>query len=192
VDTGGGTGLGNTAFLYSVDDGALPDPSTYSANATFIEEAATADTTVLLNGTLYTLDTFAAPEPSTFGLLSLGMIAMLLFRTVARRAVCSCPGRDVRKLALSGLELEPIARVDREHLRRGLPERCHVFLRRAFEDLRRSVVHRDDELWLEPLSRGVRRVLRVHDEVAADRHQDEVGLVVVGDQLHVAEASRSA
>jgi len=86
VDTGGGTGLGNTAFLYSVDDGALPDPSTYSANATFIEEAATADTTVLLNGTLYTLDTFAAPEPSTFGLLSLGMIAMLLFRTVARRA----------------------------------------------------------------------------------------------------------
>ncbi len=86
VDTGGGTGLGNTAFLYSVDVGALPNPSTYSANATFIEEAATADTTVLLNGTLYTLDTFAAPELSTFGLLTLGMIAMLLFRTVAQRA----------------------------------------------------------------------------------------------------------
>src|SRR5262244_2948832 len=94
--------------------------------------------------------------------------------------------------ALPSLELEPITGIDREHLRRRLPERRHVFLRRALEDRRRSVVHRDDELRLEPLPRGVGRVLRVHDEVAADGHQDEVGLVVVGDQLHVAEDPRVA
>src|SRR5215472_1107766 len=61
LDTGNGTGLGNMVFLYSVDESALPDPSTYSANAIFIEEAATTDTTVLLNGTVYTLDTLAVP-----------------------------------------------------------------------------------------------------------------------------------
>src|SRR5215472_9673623 len=33
-DAGGGTGLGNMAFLYSSDDSTpLPNPSTYSANA---------------------------------------------------------------------------------------------------------------------------------------------------------------
>jgi len=31
LDTGGGTGLGNMVFLYSADDGALPNPATYSA-----------------------------------------------------------------------------------------------------------------------------------------------------------------
>src|SRR6202011_1874420 len=33
TNTGGGTGLGNMVFLYSSDDTALPNPSTYSANA---------------------------------------------------------------------------------------------------------------------------------------------------------------
>jgi hypothetical protein len=78
LDTGGGTGLGNMVFLYSADDGALPNPATYSANAVFIEEAATTDTTLLANGTVYTLDTLAVPEPSTFVLVSLGGITMLL------------------------------------------------------------------------------------------------------------------
>ena len=38
VNTRMGTGLGNMAFLYSADDSALPDPSTYSANAVFLPE----------------------------------------------------------------------------------------------------------------------------------------------------------
>ncbi len=33
VDTGGGTGLGDQAFLYGLDVYNLPDPSTYSVNA---------------------------------------------------------------------------------------------------------------------------------------------------------------
>ena len=82
LDTGSGTGLGNMVFLFSADDSALPDPSTYSANAIFIEEAASSATTFLSNGTVYTLDTLAVPEPSAIVLLSLGGIAMLL---LARR-----------------------------------------------------------------------------------------------------------
>src|SRR5947209_972128 len=35
-DTGGGTGLGVTAFLYSEDLHNLPNPATYSVNAVFI------------------------------------------------------------------------------------------------------------------------------------------------------------
>jgi len=82
LNTGSGTGLGNMVFLYSADNSALPDPSTYSANATFIEEAATSATTFLSNGTVYTLGTLAVPEPSAIVLLSLGGIAMLV---LARR-----------------------------------------------------------------------------------------------------------
>ncbi len=48
-------------------------------------------------------------------------------------------------------------------------------------------MHRDHELRLEELARRIRGVLRVHDEVAADRHQDQIGLVVAADQAHVAE-----
>jgi hypothetical protein len=82
LDTGSGTGLGDMVFLYSADDGALPTPATYSANVVFTEEAATTDTTLLANGTVYTLDTLAVPEPSTFVLVSLGGITMLLFAGV--------------------------------------------------------------------------------------------------------------
>ena len=35
VNTGGGTGLGRQTFLFSVDEGNLPSPSTLSANAVF-------------------------------------------------------------------------------------------------------------------------------------------------------------
>src|SRR5882724_5281682 len=108
---------------------------------------------------------------------------------VSPRSMCNPPSRRSEPQAL---ELELVPRIDREHLRRRLPERGDVLLRRALQHRERAVVHRDDELRLEPLPRGVGRVLRVHDEVAADRHQDEVGLVVVGDQLHVAEEPRVA
>src|SRR5215813_8199070 len=49
------------------------------------------------------------------------------------------------------LELELVPRIDREHLRRRLPERCDVLLRRALEYRERPVVDRDGELRLEPL-----------------------------------------
>src|SRR5256885_10558277 len=56
----------------------------------------------------------------------------------------------------------------------------------------RPVVERDRVLGPEHLLRRVRRVAGVHDEVAADRDHDEFGLVVLPDQLHVAEESRVA
>jgi hypothetical protein len=63
VDTGGGTGLGNLAILYSGDDSmALPNPSTYSANAVVIKEAASGPTSYVGNGTTYSLDTGASPS----------------------------------------------------------------------------------------------------------------------------------
>jgi hypothetical protein len=62
VDTGGGTGLGNLAVLYSSNDNTpLPAPSSYSANAVFTKEAASGATSYLGNGTNYSLDTAAAP-----------------------------------------------------------------------------------------------------------------------------------
>jgi hypothetical protein len=61
VDTGGGTGLGNLVILYSGDDSqALPNPSTYSANAVIIKEAASGPTSYVGNGTTYNLDTGAS------------------------------------------------------------------------------------------------------------------------------------
>jgi hypothetical protein len=60
ADTGGGTGLGRLAILYSRDDNTqLPDPSTYSANAVFIKESASGSTSYSGNGTTFSLDTSA-------------------------------------------------------------------------------------------------------------------------------------
>ena len=74
VDTGGGTGLGDLAFLYSSDDSTpLPAPSTYSVNAVFIPEDPSGFTHYNGNGTDYIL---GAPEPSTFALLGLGLVAI--------------------------------------------------------------------------------------------------------------------
>jgi hypothetical protein len=75
VDTGGGTGLGQTAFLYSNDDSTpLPNPSTYSLNAVTIHEAAVGSTSFTGNGTTYT---FESPEPGTFALIALAFLALL-------------------------------------------------------------------------------------------------------------------
>jgi hypothetical protein len=77
IDTGLGTGLGTTTFLYSADGSTpLPAPSTYSANVQFIPESTTSSQTYYLgNGTLYVLDT---PEPSSWILFAIGSIALLL------------------------------------------------------------------------------------------------------------------
>lgn len=68
ADTGLGTGLGDLAFLYSSDDGRLPAPSTYSANAVFLSENPSGFTTYLGNGTNYLL---GAPEPGSLQLVLL-------------------------------------------------------------------------------------------------------------------------
>ena len=77
IDTGKGTGLGGTAFLYSADDSTpLPPPSTYSANVQFIPESTSSPQTHYFgNGTIYVL---AAPEPSSWALFGIGSIALLL------------------------------------------------------------------------------------------------------------------
>jgi hypothetical protein len=62
LDTGLGTGLGNQAVLFSRDNSMpLPPPSTYSANAATMKEAASGPTLYLGNGTTYTLDPEASP-----------------------------------------------------------------------------------------------------------------------------------
>jgi PEP-CTERM motif len=84
VDTGGGTGLGITAFLFSEDLGDLPDPSTFSANAAFINEntgngVGTIETDFNGNGTIYRIISKddGSPEPSTFVLMGLGAAVVL-------------------------------------------------------------------------------------------------------------------
>jgi hypothetical protein len=86
-DTGGGTGLGVTAFLYSEDLHNLPNPATYSVNAVFINEAfgngggGTIETDYNGNGTIYKIFSIddGSPEPSTFVLLGTGA-ALLVWR----------------------------------------------------------------------------------------------------------------
>jgi hypothetical protein len=86
-DSGGGTGLGTTAFLFSADLANLPNPSTYSVNAVTMPEGATivsalcpggiakpcSETIYNGNGTLYNIFSSAAPEPGTLVLLGLGV-----------------------------------------------------------------------------------------------------------------------
>ena len=74
VDTGGGTGLGTLAFLFSSDDSTpLPDPSNYSANVATILEGPSGVTHFNGNGTDYALN---APEPATFGFMGVGLMVL--------------------------------------------------------------------------------------------------------------------
>jgi hypothetical protein len=91
-DTGGGTGLGTTAFLYSEDLGNLPAPSTFSVNAVFINEAfgsggGTIETDYNGNGTIYRIFSVddGSPEPSTLVLMGIGVAIVVWRRTPARR-----------------------------------------------------------------------------------------------------------
>jgi hypothetical protein len=81
VDTGGGTGLGLTAFLYSLDDGNLPSPATYSRNAVFFPESQVVvngltETDFTGNGTLYRLFSAPAPVPEPSGWALLGTVTV--------------------------------------------------------------------------------------------------------------------
>jgi PEP-CTERM motif len=79
-DSGLGTGLGNLAFLYGADLNNLPNPSTYSANASFLllgrpVAGGYYETDYNGNGTIYRLYT-PTPEPSTVGFIGLGIVAL--------------------------------------------------------------------------------------------------------------------
>ena len=81
-DSGGGTGLGGSAFLYSADENNLPDPSTYSANAVVIQEGPsiggglTETKYIGAFGTEFDIFSTETPEPSTVPILSgLGLVA---------------------------------------------------------------------------------------------------------------------
>ena len=95
IDTGGGTGLGLTAFLFGVTTG-LPDPSTFSANAIEIAIGSDNGTGVPLlkvpgfvetefvgNGTLYEL--FSVPEPGTWQLLGVALLLLAGMGFAGRR-----------------------------------------------------------------------------------------------------------
>lgn len=80
VDTGGGTGIGFTMFLYSDDEHNLPDPASFSVNAVFILEGPTIvgsfiETDYFSDGTLYQIFS-NAPEPATLPLMGLAAIVM--------------------------------------------------------------------------------------------------------------------
>jgi len=85
VNTGGGTGLGGTAFFYSEDLGNLPDPSTYSNNVVVITETfgpvgTLVETDRTANGTAFSFFSNGdapVPEPSTLTLIALGAAAIV-------------------------------------------------------------------------------------------------------------------
>lgn len=68
LDTGLGTGLGNTGILISADDANTLgiDVSVPSANAVFLKEAASGPTSYVNDGTNYALDTSAVPTSLTY------------------------------------------------------------------------------------------------------------------------------
>lgn len=91
INTGAGTGIGNMALLYSADDGILPPPSTYSANAVFLPENPSGYTSYVgPDGRDYVL---GVPEPRTFSLFgfAIGAITLLARRRCIRfRGGLSC------------------------------------------------------------------------------------------------------
>lgn len=93
VNTGGGTGIGLTASLFSLDEGNLPNPSTYSSNAVFIAE--TGHVTVYSNnGDTYRLLDVPTPEPSTF--FSLGAGGLSLAVLARRKKAAQIPSLFLR------------------------------------------------------------------------------------------------
>lgn len=78
INTGAGTGIGNMAFLYSADDGILPPPSSYSANAVSVPENPSGYTSYVgPDGRDYVL---GVPEPQTFSLFGFAIGAIALAR----------------------------------------------------------------------------------------------------------------
>ncbi|MDQ6678223.1 MAG: PEP-CTERM sorting domain-containing protein [Acidobacteriota bacterium] len=76
VNTGGGTGIGFTASLFSLDEGNLPSPATYSSNAVVVRETGNI-TLYSNNGDTYKLLDSPTPEPSTLALFAAGGLVLL-------------------------------------------------------------------------------------------------------------------
>jgi len=93
-DSGGGTGLGGSAFLYSADEHDLPDPSTYSVNAAFLTEGPNIGgdltKTVYIGafGTEFDIYSAETPEPAMIPILSgLGCMAGIVAWRRQRRSL---------------------------------------------------------------------------------------------------------
>jgi hypothetical protein len=96
VDTGSGTGLGFTMFLYSDDEVNLPDPRTFSANAVFLTEGPSIvngliETDYFNDGTLYQIfsspEFSSVPEPASLQLLGIAVGFMGVMMRGRRRRV---------------------------------------------------------------------------------------------------------
>ena len=84
-DTGNGTGLGMDALLYGADQGNLPDPATYSSNATTIALGSSGPPGYLetdyLGSTDITFELFTSiPEPADLSFLVFAALALMLWR----------------------------------------------------------------------------------------------------------------
>jgi hypothetical protein len=94
-DSGGGTGLGVSAFLYSSDEHDLPDPSTYSVNAVFLKEGPNIGGTDLRKtvyigafGTEFDIYSAETPEPAMVPIWSgLGCMACIIAWRQRRRSL---------------------------------------------------------------------------------------------------------
>jgi hypothetical protein len=104
IDTGGGTGLGTTAFLYSSDDTTLPSPATYSANVKFITESASGITSYVSNGTTYLL---GVPEPGTFPFIVLTLAGAAIW--MRSRQIGNKRKRSIGLSTRSGIMIAVIA-----------------------------------------------------------------------------------
>ena len=101
VDTGGGTGLGMTGFLYSVDENNLPSPAGYSVNAVIIAESQISvngltETDYNGNGTLFKLfsSPVSAPVPEPVSApIGTVIVAMGCLARQTRKQIHRVPGR---------------------------------------------------------------------------------------------------
>src|SRR5712691_12241944 len=123
----------------------------------------------------------------------------------ARRAAARAPARPGRRPSAPAAradarssswfapsESDLLARLDGEHLDLRVTQRLLV-LGRGTRQLRDGpVMEGQRELRLEQLARGVRRVLWINDDVAADGDAHEIREVALADHLHIAEQARVA
>jgi hypothetical protein len=90
-------------------------------------------------------------------------------------------------IAATALIFYDIAGIKRRHFYRGSTERLDIFLRRPLAQKICPVMHGIRKLRLDQFARRISSVSRVHGKMAADRNQNQVGLLILADEFHVAE-----